>query len=82
MENNLLSKYLPAFPLLMLLSIQCATTHKAPSQNGWISLFNGKDIKDWTVKIHHHEVGDNYGNTFRVEDGMIKVSYDQYNKFN
>lgn len=48
----------------------------------WLMLFNGKDIKDWTVKIHHHEVGDNYGDTFRVEDGMIKVRYNQYDAFN
>jgi hypothetical protein len=27
-------------------------------------------------------VGDNFGNTFRVEDGIIKVRYDQYDKFN
>jgi hypothetical protein len=31
--------------------------------------------------VHHHEVGDNYGNTFRVEDGIIKVRYDQYDSF-
>ncbi len=48
----------------------------------WISLFNGKDINDWIVKVHHHETGDNYGNTFRVEDGLIKVRYDQYDSFN
>lgn len=48
----------------------------------WRSLFNGKDIKDWVAKINHHETGENYGNTFRVEDGIIKVRYDQYDKFN
>jgi len=48
----------------------------------WISLFNGKDLKDWTVKIHHHKVGDDPANTFRVEDGIIKVRYDQYSQFN
>lgn len=47
-----------------------------------ISLFNGKDIKDWTPKIRLHEVGENYGNTFRVEDGLLKVRYDQYDDFN
>jgi hypothetical protein len=36
------------------------------------------DISNWIVKIHHHDVGVNYGNTFRVEDQMIKVRYDQY----
>ena len=52
------------------------------NKEDWIPLFNGKDIKDWIVKIQHHEVGENYGNTFRVEDGIIKVRYDQYEKFN
>ncbi|MFM1963623.1 MAG: hypothetical protein RLZZ172_2468, partial [Bacteroidota bacterium] len=41
-----------------------------PPKENWISLFNGKDLSNWTVKIFHHEVGDNYGNTFRAEDGM------------
>ncbi len=50
--------------------------------HGWKSLFNGKDIKDWNVKIHHHDFGVNYGNTFRVEDGAIQVRYDQYGDFN
>lgn len=48
----------------------------------WISLFNGKDIDDWIVKIHHHETGVNFGNTFRVEDSIIKVRYDKYGDFN
>lgn len=52
------------------------------SKESWISLFNGKDLDDWFVKIHHHDVGVNFGNTFRVEDGVIKVSYDQYGDFN
>ncbi|MGX5816932.1 3-keto-disaccharide hydrolase [Chitinophaga lutea] len=47
----------------------------------WKPLFNGKDISDWFVKIHHHATGVNFGNTFRVEDGMIKVRYDQYGDF-
>jgi len=55
---------------------------KSEDNQEWTSLFNGKDINDWIVKIHHHETGDNYGNTFRVEDGIIKVRYDHYDKFN
>src|SRR5690606_18190633 len=53
-----------------------------PQQHQWIRLFNGKDLDDWFVKIHHHEVGDNYAHTFRVEDSIIKVRYDQYDAFN
>src|SRR6187401_2785086 len=47
----------------------------------WVQLFNGKDIKDWIVKINHHEVGENFGNTFRVEDGIMQVRYDKYPVF-
>jgi hypothetical protein len=61
----------------------CHSAQKVQTnKNGWVSLFNGRDLNDWFVKIHHHEVGDNFGNTFRVEDSMIKVRYDQYGAFN
>jgi len=46
----------------------------------WISLFNGKNLDGWSVKIAGHELNDNYRNTFRAEDGLLKVSYDQYDK--
>jgi hypothetical protein len=44
----------------------------------WIQLFNGKDLADWTPKIRYHELGENYADTFRVEDGLLKVAYDKY----
>lgn len=47
----------------------------------WVSLFNGKDLDGWTPKIRGYEFGENYANTFRVEDGAIKVSYDGYDAF-
>lgn len=46
-----------------------------------IQLFNGEDISDWTPKIRLHEVGENYANTFRVEDGLLQVRYDGYDDF-
>jgi hypothetical protein len=51
------------------------------TNDGWISLFNGKDLTGWTPKIKGYELGENFGETFRVENGVMKVSYDQYNKF-
>lgn len=69
------------FVLLMAIVIACAST-KERDKDEWTSLFNGKDLDDWIVKIHHHEPGDNFGNTFRAEDGMVKVRYDQYGDFN
>ncbi|MFD2034848.1 DUF1080 domain-containing protein [Belliella marina] len=47
----------------------------------WIQLFNGKDLDDWQIKISKHELNDNFANTFRVEDGLMKVRYDGYDQF-
>ena len=47
-------------------------------QAGWKSLFNGKNLSGWTPKIRGHKAGENFANTFRVEDGVIKVAYDKY----
>ena len=55
---------------------------KSTAEN-WIQLFNGKDLDGWTPKIRHHALGENYGNTFRVQDGMLQVRYDKdkYEKY-
>lgn len=47
----------------------------------WIALFNGRDLTGWTPKIAKHALGENPHETFRVEDGILKVSYDRYGKF-
>lgn len=47
----------------------------------WVPLFNGRDLTGWTPKIRGYRYGENFGNTFRVEDGMIKVRYDEYDEF-
>jgi hypothetical protein len=43
----------------------------APIQGQRISLFNGKNLDGWTIKMTHHEINDNYRDTFRVEDGLL-----------
>lgn len=53
----------------------------ARAEGEWVSLFNGKDLAGWKVKIKGHEAGDNFGNTFRVEDGKICTRYDGYGDF-
>lgn len=65
---------------LLLLSV-ITLAQKKPSSFKWIKLFNGRDIKDWKVKIKDHPLNENFGNTFRVENGVMKVSYDQYDNF-
>jgi hypothetical protein len=47
----------------------------------WISLFNGSDLTGWMPKFAGFEPGVNYKNTFRVEDGLLKVGYDEYENF-
>lgn len=61
----------------LLLSL--GALHGQPT--GWIPLFNGKDLEGWTPKFRYHELGENWRNTFRVEDGLLKVSYDQWDEF-
>lgn len=53
----------------------------AVPEEGWISLFNGRDLTGWTVKVAKHPLGVNFADTFRVEDGVIKVAYDKYHGF-
>jgi hypothetical protein len=78
--------FIIAAALLVLLPLSaCAPrapkTRVAAPVGQWISLFNGKDLSDWTVKIAGLDVKDNYRNTFRAEDGLLKVSYQNYDKF-
>lgn len=54
---------------------------KDHKQNEWMVLFNGKDLENWTVKIHGHDLGDNYANTFKVKDSVIQVNYSDYKSF-
>ena len=75
-------KLLVLFYPFAILFINCNSAKHVHSSSNWQQLFNGIDINDWIVKIHHHEAGENFGNTFRVEDGMIKVRYDKYGDFN
>mgnify|MGYP000361024788 CR=1 FL=1 len=42
---------------------------------------NEKDLDGWTVKIKGFPSGDNFGNTFRVVDEAIQVSYENYDNF-
>ena len=79
-------KKLVLLSILMVFTLGCKKSKTSQEHDvtteEWISLFNGKDLKDWDIKITGHELGDNYNNTFRVEDGMLRVVYDDYETFN
>ena len=69
-----------ALAVLVGLAIVTAffTGRSVAADEEWIQLFNGKNLDGWVIKIKSYELGDNHANTFRVEDGILKVSYDQY----
>ena len=62
--------------LLFMTFLSCS-----PPEDEWISLFNGKDLTGWTPKITGYPAGENFGNTFYVEDGLMKVKFDAYDQF-
>ncbi len=66
-------------PLLTVLVL--AAVSAAAEEDGWVDLFNGKNLDGWTAKITGYPAGENFGNTFRVEDGLLKVRYDAYERF-
>jgi len=67
--------------LVSLLAASASWAADAAAPGEWIPLFNGKDLSGWKVKIRGYELGDNHADTFRVEDGVMKVCYDRYEKF-
>jgi hypothetical protein len=67
---------------LLACSLLCAQEWKSAAPGDWQPLFNGKDLNGWTPKIRTFPLGENFGNTFRVENGVMKVGYEAYDPFN
>ncbi|KAA5539232.1 3-keto-disaccharide hydrolase [Adhaeribacter rhizoryzae] len=68
--------------IVIFFSVAGCASQKNIATNKWIQLFNGKDLNDWQVKITGYPLQENFGNTFRVNDGKLQVGYEQYDKFN
>jgi hypothetical protein len=67
--------------LILLVAGLALAPVSAQREADWIQLFNGANLDGWTPKITGHPLGENYGNTFRVENGALRVAYDQYPQF-
>lgn len=77
---------IPAFLFLAIFSLimqGCSNKNEKneTSKEEWVSLFNGKDLTGWDIKIKDHPLNENYKNTFRIEDSMIRVTYSDFEKF-
>ena len=68
--------------LLGSMSISSALAQNTTSTDEWISLFNGDNLDNWKIKFTGQPLGVNYRNTFRVVDGILTVSYDEWDEFN
>ncbi|MCP9756123.1 DUF1080 domain-containing protein [Lacihabitans sp. CCS-44] len=53
----------------------------AQKKSDWQSLFNGKNLDGWDIKISGHDVNVNHKNTFLVEDKMLRINYKEYTTF-
>jgi len=74
-------KPLAALLALVLVPQPVPTDWRAAAPHEWQDLFNGRNLDGWVVKLAHHELGDNYADTFRVDNGVIRVAYDKYGDF-
>ncbi|NPA37524.1 MAG: DUF1080 domain-containing protein [Chlorobi bacterium] len=79
------------FISIILLVFSCTTNTKTnqtlqipgyKEKGPLIQLFNGKNLDNWVFKFTGEPLNVNYKNTFHVENGILKVSYDDYDKFN
>ena len=66
---------------IIMLFAGCLTNKTIPATGEWQQLFNGSNLEGWIPKIRYHEPGNNYANTFRVNDGVMQVRYDGYTNF-
>ncbi len=71
------------FLLLFLIGCQPSNTDNSndPNEETWTSLFNGKDLDGWEIKIAGYPLNENYRETFVAEDSMIRVKYNNYEQF-
>lgn len=70
-----------AIKAITCIAIAWSLLASAAAAEDWIPLFNGKNLDGWTPKIKGYEANVNFADTFRVEDGVLKVSYDGYDAF-
>jgi Domain of Unknown Function (DUF1080) len=81
MIRRMMSRSLSCLLAVLALSLSPLLAQRDAVRRDWLQLFNGKNLDGWTPKITGHPLGENYADTFRVESGILKVSYDKYATF-
>jgi hypothetical protein len=70
-----------AIPFLMVLFAISVLAQSNGDAKEWVQLFNGRNLDGWVPKITGFPLGEDAANTFRVENGVLKVAYDKYPAF-
>src|SRR5687767_9254791 len=78
--KKIMFKKICMIPAIALLLVSCQRPDIIAGDE-WMPLFDGKDLSGWDIKIAGHPLNDNYKNTFMVQDSILRVVYDQYEKF-
>lgn len=81
LEKTVQSRRLTLTLVLLIAASGCRSV-PAPAQSDedWIQLFNGENLDGWRIKFTGYELGENVRNTFRVEDGLLSVSYEEWDE--
>ncbi len=69
------------FLIISIFFLQGCAQKEDNNKEEWQALFNGRDLTGWDIKIKGHPLNENYKNTFRIEDSMLRVVYSDYGRF-
>ena len=75
-----MQRTVPSLAAITMLLVVATGCRSAPTDE-WTPLFNGRDLTGWTPKITGSDLGEDPWQTFRVEDGLLTVSYENYETF-
>jgi hypothetical protein len=78
LKTSTCGRFLSVGLLIVLLGGTLSHAQNDPNREDWIPLFNGRDLQNWIPKIRQHDAGVNFGDTFKVQDGVLRVGYSQY----
>ena len=70
-----------AMILIAALAASLAPLPAGSAKPRWVSIFDGKTLKGWTPKITGYAAGEDPKHIFKVKDGVIRASHDEYTRF-
>ena len=70
-----------ALGIALLATAVGAQSFEDVPEEEWLELFNGRDLEGWVVKLTGQDPGEDPLGTVRVEDGVMRIAYDRYERF-